>query len=79
MAQPWARQDLAHAPDFLRKRAMKKISISANRRRFLRGALTAAPAAALVVTTGSLSASAQEQAGNAPTNPSSSTRMNSRC
>lgn len=48
---------------------MKKISISANRRRFLRGALTAAPAAALVVTTGSLSASAQEQAGNAPYKP----------
>ena len=48
---------------------MKKISISANRRRFLRGALTAAPAAALVVTTGSLSARAQEQAGNAPYKP----------
>ncbi|MCP1574967.1 gluconate 2-dehydrogenase gamma chain [Herbaspirillum rubrisubalbicans] len=38
---------------------MKKISISANRRRFLRGALTAAPAAALAVSTGSLTASAQ--------------------
>ncbi|MDR6582927.1 gluconate 2-dehydrogenase [Herbaspirillum sp. BH-1] len=53
---------------------MKKISISANRRHFLRGALTAAPAAALAVTTGSLTVAAQGQSAksgdNTPYKPS---------
>lgn len=48
---------------------MKKISISPDRRRFLRGALTAAPAAALAVTTGSLAVSAQGQAADSAYKP----------
>lgn len=49
---------------------MKKISISPNRRRFLRGALTAAPATALVVTAGSLAAKAEGPSPDQPYQPS---------